>query len=121
MSKTVLMIDDSPVIRKVMRSAMERDGYQVIEAVDGEDALAKLSGVSLSAIVCDLWMPKLNGLEFLKRLRELPRHRFTPLVVLTTESRDDVKQVMKQHGAQAFITKPCTPSQITDALNRLCV
>jgi two-component system, chemotaxis family, chemotaxis protein CheY len=121
MTKTVLMIDDSPVIRRVMRSAMERDGYAVVEAVDGGDAASKLDGRALSAIVCDLWMPRMNGLEFLKFLRDTPRYRFTPLVVLTTESRSEMRQLVKEHGAQAFISKPCTPSQITDALKKLCV
>lgn len=121
MGKNILLVDDSTIVRKVMRTALERDGFSVLEAADGVDAIAQLEGHSVNAIVCDLSMPRMDGATFLKSLRDIQRHRFTPLVVLSTESRADVKDTLRQLGAQAFITKPCTPSQLIDVMRRLCV
>ncbi len=121
MTKTILLVDDSPIIRNVMRTALERDGFGVLEATDGVDALGQLEGNSVNAIVCDLAMPRMDGMTFLKKLRDIPRHKFTPLLVLSTENRPEVKANLRQLGAQAFIAKPCMPSQLIDALRRLCV
>ncbi len=120
MSHTILLIDDSSIIRSVFRSALEREGFAVLEAGDGTEALAQLNGQAISVVVCDICMPKMDGLAFLKRLRSIERYRFTPLLVLSTESRPEVKQSMKEAGAQAFITKPCPPSRVTDAVKRFC-
>lgn len=120
MSHTILLIDDSSIIRSVFRSALERDGFAVLEAGDGQEALAILDGRAISAVVCDICMPNMGGLDFLKRLRSIDRYRFTPLLVLSTESRPEMKQAMKEAGAQAFVTKPCPPSRITDAVKRFC-
>jgi len=118
-TKTVLLVDDSPTVRQVMRLALERAGYGVMEAGDGEHALQQLDGRRVSAIVCDLAMPKLDGMSFLKQMRALQHYRFTPVVMLTTESRAERKQDAKQLGAQAWATKPCPPSQLVDIVNRL--
>jgi len=117
--KTVLLVDDSPTVRQVMRFALERAGYGVMEAGDGEQALKQLDGRRVSAIVCDLAMPNLDGMSFLKQMRALQNYRFTPVVMLTTESRTERKQDAKQLGAQAWATKPCPPSQLVDIVNRL--
>jgi two-component system chemotaxis response regulator CheY len=119
--KTVMLIDDSPTTRQVMRFALERAGYAVVEAGDGAAALTALSGQRLSAIVCDIAMPNMDGLTFLKSLRAKSEYRFTPVVMLTTESRTDRKQQAKSSGAQAWATKPCPPSQLVDIINRLAV
>jgi two-component system, chemotaxis family, chemotaxis protein CheY len=120
MSHTILLIDDSSIIRSVFRSGLEREGFTVLEAGDGEEALAVLDGRAVSAVVCDICMPNMDGLAFLRRLRSVERYRFTPLLVLSTESRAEMKQAMKDAGAQAFITKPCPPSRIADAVKRFC-
>jgi two-component system chemotaxis response regulator CheY len=121
MSKTILLVDDSPIIRSVMRTALERDGFTVLEASDGVDALRQLGTNSVNAIVSDLAMPRMDGVTFLKSVREIARYKFTPLIVMSTENRGDVKDSLRQLGAQAFIAKPCPPSQLIDALRRLCV
>jgi two-component system, chemotaxis family, chemotaxis protein CheY len=92
----------------------------VLEAGDGTDALAKLDGRAISVVVCDICMPNMDGLSFLKRLRGVERYRFTPLLVLSTESRSEMKSAMKDAGAQGFITKPCPPSRVVDAVKRFC-
>ncbi len=120
MSHTILLIDDSSIIRSVFRSALERDGFSVLEAGDGAQALVLLDGRAISAVVCDICMPNMDGMTFLKRLRAVERYRFTPLLVLSTESRPEMKQTMKEAGAQAFITKPCPPSRVVDAIKRFC-
>lgn len=121
MSKTVMLIDDSPTVRQVMRFAFEHAQYTVIEAGDGESALQSLDGRKVSAIVCDIAMPNLDGLAFLKAMREKHDYRFTPVVMLTTESRAQKKQQAKDSGATAWATKPCPPSELVDLVNRLTV
>jgi two-component system, chemotaxis family, chemotaxis protein CheY len=117
---TVLLIDDSPSIRMLLRTVLHNAGYSVVEAGDGEEAIDKLDGRALAAIVCDLDMPRMNGLSFLRYLRQHPRYRSVPLMVLTTESRPEAKQAARSGGAQAFMNKPCTPTQLLAAVDRLC-
>jgi two-component system chemotaxis response regulator CheY len=116
----VLVIDDSVAVRQLMRLALERSGYGVSEACDGEDAYELLDGRPLGLVICDLSMPRMGGLSFLRLLRHHPRYRFTPVVVLSTETRPDRREAAKAAGAQAFITKPCRPSDLVDAVQRLC-
>ena len=121
MPKTVMLVDDSATVRQVMRFAFEHAGYAVIEAADGEEALATLDGRRVSAVVCDIAMPKLDGLSFLKAMRGLRDYRFTPVVMLTTESRAHRRQEAKDIGAQAWATKPCPPSELVQLINKLAV
>lgn len=116
---TVLLIDDSAAVRRLMRMALERAGYAVAEACDGEDAIDQLVAVTPDAIVCDLAMPRLDGLGFLRYLRHHPRLRQVPLLVLSTESRQTVKDQARVQGAQAFLQKPCRPGDLIAAIRRL--
>jgi two-component system chemotaxis response regulator CheY len=116
----ILIIDDSPSIRALTRSALEREKYVVVEATDGQDAMDKLDGRPLGLIVSDLCMPRVDGLGFLRYLRLHPRYQSTPLVLLTTETRPEVKQAAREQGAQGFITKPFTAAQLVAAAKRLC-
>lgn len=116
---TVLLIDDSAAVRKLMRLALERDGYAVAEACDGEDAIDQLVALTPAAIVCDLAMPRLDGLGFLRYLRHHPRLRRVPLMLLSTETRQSVKDQARVQGAQAFLQKPCRPGDLTAAIRRL--
>lgn len=120
MARTVMVVDDSSSVRTLVRGALERAGYEVVEAVDGEAAIELLDGRSLGVVVCDLAMPNVDGLSFLRYLRMHPRYRFTPLVVLSTETRQQVRDNARASGAQAFINKPCTPGQLVSAVQRLC-
>jgi two-component system, chemotaxis family, chemotaxis protein CheY len=120
MAQPILLIDDSPSVRTLMRGALEREKFAVVEASDGEDAMDKLDGQPFGLIVSDLSMPRMDGLSFLRWLRQHPRYKFTPLLMLTTETRDQVKQTARQLGAQGFLGKPCTPTQLVTAVQRLC-
>jgi len=121
-SKTVMVIDDSGSFRTVVKLALQKAGYTVMEAGDGKEALAKLDGsVKVNLIVCDVNMPNMDGLSFLRHVKDSPAHRFTPVIMLTTESQEAKKAEGKAAGARAWITKPFQPSQLVDAVNRLCV
>jgi two-component system, chemotaxis family, chemotaxis protein CheY len=118
---TVLVIDDSPTVRTLARSSLERAGFSVIDACDGAEAMARLDGQPIGVIVCDLSMPRMDGMGFLQHVRSHPRYKFTPLAVLSTDTRTEVRNSTRAAGAQAFITKPCTPATLVDAVRRLCV
>ena len=119
MSKTVLVVDDSGSFRTVVKLALQKAGYTVVEAVDGEDAKTKLDGTKLSCIVCDVNMPRLDGISFVKHVKTT-NYKFTPVIMLTTESQESKKAEGKAAGARAWITKPFQPSQLVDAVGKLC-
>lgn len=122
MSKTILVVDDSGSFRTVVKLALMKAGYAVIEAVDGQDACGKLEGdKKINLIVCDVNMPNMDGLTFLKHVKTLPAYKFTPVIMLTTESQEEKKAEGRAAGAKFWITKPFQPSQLVDAVNKLCV
>ena len=119
MSKTIMIVDDSSSLRTVVNSALNRAGYDVIEAVDGEDGLAKLDGRKINLIVCDVNMPRLNGIEFVARVKQHPRYKFTPVIMLTTEGQEAKKEQGRAAGAKAWIVKPFNPPVLLDAISKL--
>ena len=121
MSKTVMIVDDSGSFRTVVKLALQKAGYATVEAIDGQDACAKLDGRKLNLIVCDVNMPNMDGLSFLRHLKTTGNYRFTPVIMLTTESQESKKNEGRAAGARAWITKPFQPSQLVDAVNKLCV
>jgi two-component system chemotaxis response regulator CheY len=121
MAKTVMIVDDSGSFRTVVKLALMKAGYETVEAVDGKDAVGKLDGRKLNLIVCDVNMPNMDGLSFLRHLKTTGSYKFTPVIMLTTESQESKKAEGKAAGARAWITKPFQPSQLVDAVNKLCV
>jgi two-component system chemotaxis response regulator CheY len=121
MSKTVMIVDDSGSFRTVVKLALQKSGYETVEAVDGQDAVTKLYGRKLNLIVCDVNMPNMDGLSFLRHLKTTGSYKFIPVIMLTTESQEAKKAEGKAAGARAWITKPFQPSQLVDAVNKLCV
>ena len=119
MAKTVLIVDDSASLRTVLKLALEGAGYDVLAAGDGEDALAKLEGVRPNLIVCDVNMPKMDGITFLSRVKANPKTRFTPVIMLTTEGQADKKEQGRAAGAKAWIVKPFNPPVLLDAVSKL--
>lgn len=120
MAKTILIVDDSTSLRTVVRLALTRAGYDVLEAGDGLaalDALGKAPKVHL--IVCDVNMPNMDGITFVTQIKQHPRHRFIPVVMLTTEGEEDSKNRGRQAGAKAWIVKPFNPPQLLDAVSKL--
>jgi len=120
-TKTVMIVDDSGSFRIVVKLALQKAGYGVVEAVDGKDACTKLDGRKLNLIVCDVNMPNMDGISFVKHLKTTSAYKFVPVVMLTTESQDSKKAEGKAAGARAWITKPFQPSVLIDAVNKLCV
>ncbi|MBL8305312.1 MAG: response regulator [Rubrivivax sp.] len=120
MSRAVMVIDDCPVVRTVLRIALEDGGFHVAEAADGEDALEQLDGRPFAALVCDLSMPRVDGLSLLRWLRHHPRYRQTPVVVITLDQRPETRERARSLGAQAFMQKPCSPQALMSTLQRLC-
>ena len=112
MAKCILIVDDSETVRQVLQLALGNAGYQVVEAEDGFDALAKLSGAQIDMLITDLNMPNMDGLELIKKVREEGKHRFTPIVVLTTESSEEKKKAGREAGASGWIVKPFKPEQL---------
>lgn len=118
--KTILVIDDSSSFRTVVKLALQKAGYAVVEAVDGEDAVARLDAYPPALIVCDVNMPRMDGLSFARHVKTTADHRFTPIIMLTTESQEAKKTEGRAAGVRAWITKPFQPSQLVDAVARLC-
>jgi two-component system chemotaxis response regulator CheY len=119
MAKTILIIDDSVSLRQVVGIALGAAGYQVLEACDGRDALAQLTGTRIHLMICDVNMPNLDGIGFLKALRQLPAYKFTPVIMLTTEAGEDKKREGQAAGARAWVVKPFKPEQLLQAVAKL--
>jgi two-component system chemotaxis response regulator CheY len=121
MAKTILVIDDSASLRQVVKMALTGAGYNVIEAGDGQAALALLDGRQVNMAVCDVNMPIMNGIEFVKAAKALPGYKFMPILMLTTESQEEKKEQGKAAGAKAWMVKPFSPTQLVNAVAKLCV
>lgn len=119
MAKTILIVDDSASIRQVVKIALTSGGYDVIEAVDGKDALSKLDGQKIHLIISDVNMPNMDGISFVKEAKQLPAYKFTPVIMLTTESQEAKKQAGQAAGAKAWVVKPFQPAQMLAAVAKL--
>jgi len=119
MSKTIMVIDDSASMRQTVSIALKSAGYDVTEAVDGQDALAKLDGSKVHLVICDVNMPVMDGISFVREIKKLPDYRFVPVVMLTTESRESRKEEGQRAGAKAWVVKPFRPEQILHAVSKL--
>jgi two-component system, chemotaxis family, chemotaxis protein CheY len=117
--KTILTVDDSASVRQMVKITLSAAGYAVVEASDGRDGLAKAQSHSVNMIVTDLNMPNMNGLEFIRAVRQLPAYRGVPIVFLTTESDDGMKQQAKAAGATGWITKPFKQEQLVSVARKL--
>jgi len=119
MAKTILVVDDSASLRQVVSIALKSAGYDVMEAVDGRDALGKLNGSKIHLIISDVNMPNMYGITFVKEMKKLPDYKFTPVIMLTTESQESKKQEGQAAGAKAWVVKPFAPQQMLAAVSKL--
>jgi two-component system chemotaxis response regulator CheY len=119
MAKTILIVDDSASIRQVVGIALKSAGYDTIEAVDGKDALSKLNGQKIHLIISDVNMPNMDGITFVKEAKKIPEYKFTPVIMLTTESQEGKKQEGQAAGAKAWVVKPFQPAQMLAAVAKL--
>ena len=118
-NKTILIVDDSASIRATVSIALKGAGYEVIEASDGNVALAKIDGKRVNLIITDINMPGMDGITLLKRLKEQAATKYVPVIMLTTEGSDDKKALGRDAGAKAWIVKPFQPAQLLDVVSRL--
>jgi len=119
MAKTVLAVDDSASIRQMVAFTLKGAGYNVIEAVDGEDALAKARISDVHLVLTDQNMPKMDGLTLIKNLRTLPKFAGVPILMLTTESSDAMKSQGRAAGATGWLVKPFDPPKLLEVVKKV--
>ena len=117
--KKILTVDDSASMRAMVQFTLEGEGYQVTEAVDGEDGLEKAKTTNFDLIISDINMPIMDGIEFVRAMRTLAQYRFTPILMLTTESGVDRKQAGKAAGATGWIVKPFDPQKLIAVVKKV--
>ena len=117
--RAILATDDSSTMRQLVTFSLRGAGYDVVEAVDGMDALAKLQGRRFDLLITDLYMPRLDGIDLIKRVRAMPGYRFTPILMLTTESQGSRKAEGQAAGATGWIVKPFEPEQLLKVVKRV--
>ena len=119
MAKTILIVDDSASFRQVVAITLKSAGYDVIEGCDGKDALEKIADKRVHLIISDVNMPNMDGITFLRQVKLHPRHKFIPVIMLTTETEQARMQQAKAAGARAWLVKPFHPPALLDAVSQL--
>jgi len=119
MSKTILIVEDSGSFRTVVKVGLEKAGYTVVDATNGQEACALLDGRAIHLVICDLNMPVMDGLSFVRHMRSTP-YQFTPVIMLTTESQESKRAEGKEIGIKAWVTKPFQPTQLFYAVQKIC-
>lgn len=119
MGKTIMTVDDSSSVRQMVNFTLKEAGYAVVEAVDGRDALTKLSGAAVHMVITDLNMPNMDGIELIRQVRSNPAYKFIPIIMLTTESQAEKKQEGKAAGATGWIVKPFKPDQLLAVVKKV--
>jgi two-component system chemotaxis response regulator CheY len=117
--KTILTVDDSSTIRQMVTFTLQHEGYEVLNAVDGADAMQQISERHMDMIIADLNMPNMNGIELVRYVRSLAQYKFIPILMLTTESAPEKKQEGKAAGATGWIVKPFTPPQLLAVIQKV--
>lgn len=116
MAKRIMVVDDSASTRGMLRITLQSAGYEVVEACDGQEALGKLEGQVFDLILSDLNMPRMNGRDFARVLKQHPAHRLVPIVVLSTEPRGDLAP---DSNVRAWLRKPFKPDLLVGEISRL--
>ena len=119
MSKTILTVDDSTTMRQMIAFTLTQAGYQVVEAADGEAALALARMRGADLVITDVNMPKMDGITLVEELRRLKPYQFTPILVLTTESSPEMKMRGKAAGATGWIVKPFSPEKLLETVQKV--
>ncbi|HEX8478389.1 MAG TPA: response regulator [Telluria sp.] len=119
MAKTILAVDDSSSLRQMVSFSLKAAGYNVIEAVDGQDGLDKARQQAVDLVLTDQNMPRMDGLELIKLLRGLPDYAKTPILMLTTESSDEMKQKGRAAGANGWLVKPFDPQRLIEVVKKV--
>lgn len=116
---SVLAVDDSASIRQMVAFTLKGAGYEVVEAVDGQDALKMAKSKKVNLVITDVNMPNMDGISLIKALRALHEYKFIPMLMLTTESADNKKQEGKAAGATGWLVKPFNPEQLLATIKKV--
>jgi len=119
MAKRILVVDDSAAVRQSVSYVLDQAGYEIVQAVDGSDALTKLDGSPFHLVVTDVNMPNMDGIELTAKIRATEDYKFTPIVVLTTESQSEKMNAGKEAGATGWIVKPFNSDKLLQVVKRL--
>jgi two-component system chemotaxis response regulator CheY len=117
--RVILTVDDSPSMRQMVSFTLTGAGYKVIEAVDGVDAFEKAQNQSIDLVLIDQNMPRMDGLSLTRKLREHPHFKAVPILMLTTESSDLMKQAGRAAGATGWLVKPFDPSRLIEVIKKV--
>lgn len=117
--KKVLAVDDSATIRTSISFVLKQAGYEIVEAVDGVDGLAKANADKFNLVITDINMPNMDGIEMIKQLRGTEGYKFTPIIALTTENQDSKMQEGKAAGATGWIVKPFTSEKLLAIVKKI--
>jgi len=120
MPKTIIAVDDSMSIRETVRMTLEVSGFRVLVAENGVKGLALAQQEKADLVITDLNMPEMDGITLITRLRALPAYRFTPILMLTTESQDDKKAAGRKAGATGWIVKPFDAARFIAVVQKVC-
>ena len=120
MAKKILAVDDSKTMREMVSFTLKGAGYEVVDAEDGQQALERLKGVRVDAVITDLNMPNMNGYELIRALRADPNYKMAPILMLTTEGDDAKKVEGKAAGATGWIVKPFNPEKLVQVVKKVC-
>jgi two-component system chemotaxis response regulator CheY len=116
---SILAVDDSASMRQMVSFTLKSAGYNVVEAVDGQDAWEKAGGRSFDLVLTDQNMPRMDGISLTKKLRESPQFKQTPILILTTESSDQMKQAGRSAGATGWLVKPFDPNKLIEVIRKV--
>lgn len=116
---SILAVDDSISMRQMVIFTLESAGFNVVEAVDGQDALDKARKFDFDLVLTDQNMPRLDGIGLTKQLRDNPKFKDTPILILTTESGDAMKQAGRAAGATGWMVKPFDPAKLIEVINKV--
>ncbi len=115
----ILAVDDSSSMRQMVAFTLKNAGFHVVEAVDGQDALQKANSRDFDLVLTDQNMPRMDGLELTRKLRENPKFKTTPILILTTESGDAMKQAGRAAGATGWLVKPFDPTKLIEVIGKV--
>jgi two-component system chemotaxis response regulator CheY len=119
MAKTILIVDDSASLRQLVKITLTGAGYDVIEAENGQKALDQFDGKKIHLVISDVNMPIMDGITFVTKMKAIAAYKFTPVIMLTTESSSDMKAQGQAAGAKAWVVKPFKPEMILAAVAQL--
>lgn len=119
MAKTILTVDDSESLRKMVAFSLNAAGYDVVQAVDGQDGLSKAKEKTVDLVLTDQNMPVMDGLTLIKNLRGLGSYQKVPILMLTTESSDEMKAKGKAAGANGWLVKPFDPKRLIEVVQKV--